>query len=274
MTREEFQVVFDKHRAGSGNGNGPRNPGNRPNPPPGVRPEPREQDGLPPVLRFLDTNDDRRLTRAELGRILQAFDRLDSNQDGLLDAAELEAAGQEPSDSNPTAGPQRPPGGSPPARNAAGNPQENPTRTPAVPEASGPGTSSRTGPDSAASRLRGVWSGWVVRGRGENPNEGEMEIELTVEGNRIVGRELGTRRGPPNGLGAGTFTMTGDGRTGNLDTVGTSGSQDGRNSMGIYELDGDTLKWCVTQRNRQRPRTMESDRGNYLLVLRKQASQK
>ena len=99
-----------------------------------------------------------------------------------------------------------------------------------------------------------------------------MEIELTVEGNRMTGRELGTKRGPAEGLGAGTFTMTGNGKTGNIDTDGTSGSQDGRHSMGIYELDGDTLKWCVTQRNRARPTTMATDRGNYLLILRKQTA--
>jgi uncharacterized protein (TIGR03067 family) len=125
--------------------------------------------------------------------------------------------------------------------------------------------------NTGTARLAGVWRGWVVRGRGENPNEGEMEVELTVEGNRITGKELGTTRAP-GGLGGGTFTMTGTGNTGNLDADGNSGPQDGRQFMGIYELQGETLRWCVSNRGRQRPTTMATDRGNYLLILRKQSA--
>ena len=96
-----------------------------------------------------------------------------------------------------------------------------------------------------------------------------MEIELTVEGNRIIGRELGTRRAP-EGIGGGTFVSTGDGRSGNLDAEGTSGPQDGRSFLGIYEFDGEVLKWCVSNRGRQRPQTMATDRGNYLMILRQE----
>jgi uncharacterized protein (TIGR03067 family) len=123
----------------------------------------------------------------------------------------------------------------------------------------------------AGSRLAGIWRGWVVDGRGENPNTGQMEIELTIEGNRITGREVGTRRAP-EGIGGGTFVMTGtgNGASGNLDADGTSGPQDGRHFQGIYELQGDTLRWCVANRGRQRPQAMATDRGNYLMVLHRQ----
>ncbi len=250
LSREEFQTVFDKHRSASGSGNGPRERGAEP-------PNLANDGGLPPILRTLDGNNDQRLTRSELTRLTQLFDRLDTNKDGALNVAELQAA-----DSL-----------------TVGDDTENDrTRTAG---STGGRTTERSSPEGvgssarrvgANSSLAGVWRGWIVHGRGENPNEGEMEIELTIEGNRMTGRELGTRRGPAEGLGAGTFTMTGNGRTGNLDADGTSGSQDGRHSMGIYELDGQTLKWCVTQRNRQRPQVMATDRGNYLLILRKQSA--
>ena len=264
MTRDEFQIVFDKFRAGNtGGGTPPRNPGAGPRDPNGPPPpRPNEGGGLPSILRMLDGNNDQRLTRTELSRLTQMFDRLDTNKDGALDVAELEAAGRQ--DGNGAAG-----GGAGRPGGAASNTTPRDSN-----ERSATGSSTTTGGrgDSNTSRLAGVWKGWIVHGRGENPNEGEMEIELTVEGNRMTGRELGTKRGPAEGLGAGTFTMTGTGKTGNIDTDGTSGSQDGRHSMGIYELEGDTLKWCVTQRNRVRPTTMATDRGNYLLILRKQTA--
>jgi len=260
LTREEFQTVFDKHRTGGG-GVPPRDPAG---PPP-----PRSNDGgFPPILRILDGNNDQRLTRAELNRLTQLFDRLDTNKDGALDVAEVEAAGRQEG-TGPVGGGAAPPSGRPPTGGAAANatPRGSTERS-----SSGTSNSTTGRGDSNSSRLAGVWKGWVVHGRGEKPNEGEMEIELTVDGNRMTGRELGTKRGPAEGLGAGTFTMTGNGKTGNIDTDGTSGSQDGRHSMGIYELEGDTLKWCVTQRNRVRPTTMATDRGNYLLILRKQTT--
>src|SRR5262249_17321384 len=45
---------------------------------------------LPPSLfRRLDTNNDGTLDKAELGRIVDLFDELDRNKDGKLDVAEL-----------------------------------------------------------------------------------------------------------------------------------------------------------------------------------------
>ncbi len=252
VTRAEFQQVFEKHRAGRGGNGGtaPRNPG------PTNEPQ-REEPGLPPLLRMLDGNGDQRLTRAELGRIVQLFDRLDTNKDGSLDAAEIRAA--ESMDTPPEGTDRRQ---NPPAASAVPN-------RPAEPARSRP-TSGRAEAAGDGSRLAGVWRGWVVEGRGETPNSGQMEIELTVEGNKITGREVGTTRRAPEGIGGGTFVMTGNGASGNLDAEGTSGPQDGRQFLGIYELQGDTLRWCVANRGRQRPQAMATDRGNYLLILRKQ----
>lgn len=271
VSRDEFQKVFDKHRAGSGGNSAPRGPES-----PSGQSRPTES-GFPPILRLLDSNGDQRLTRTELTRLSQLFDRLDTNKDGALDAEELRAAERLSDESTRDESSSRPgnPNANAPSSNSRpttsnNNSDNRPRPLPARPTPTG-GASSTPRGNAENSRLSGVWRGWVVRGRGENPNEGEMEVELTIEGNRIVGRELGTQRAP-GGLGAGTFTMTGNGNSGNLDADGTDGPQDGRHFQGIYELQGDTLRWCVSNRGRQRPTAMATDRGNYLMILRKQTS--
>ena len=102
-----------------------------------------------------------------------------------------------------------------------------------------------------------------------------MDIELTITADRITGKEIGNRRGGGGGgrgpgLGTGSYELTGDGKSGNLDADGLEGQQDGRHFQGIFELDGDTLRWCVSNRGRQRPKEMASGQGNYLMVLSRQ----
>jgi uncharacterized protein (TIGR03067 family) len=243
VSRSEFQQVYEAHRAGQ---RGPVRPPDSPNPIP--QPGDGANNVLPvgeALLRLCDENGDGRLTRTEWNRLTQLWTRLDANRDGMLDSAELETLAA-------IAAPERrPPDGQAPA-----------TVPPATPAADRR--------EAGGNNLEGVWRGWVVRGRGENPNSGEMEIELTIRGNRIDGRELGTNRAPEGGLGSGVFTMTGNGRSGTLDAEQTAGLETGRRYQGIYELEGETLKWCVTARNRQRPSVMATDRGNYLMILRRQ----
>lgn len=95
--------------------------------------------------------------------------------------------------------------------------------------------------------------------------EGRSQIELVVTGNVIVGREIGGG-GQGRDLGTGTFTMTGDGKSGNMDPVYTEGPQQGQVCMGIYEMEGDTLRWCVNNRG-QRPRDFTGGGGNWPMVL-------
>lgn len=271
VSRSEFQQVFDQHRARSG---GSRDRSNapaagRPNSPSKNRPgndetTPAEAARLPPVLERLDTNGDGRLSRPELQRLTQLFAQLDADQDGELTVDEMQRTDLSPSRNN------RSGDGGRPSRSAPGAARSETED----PDARAGDRENRVGHATEGRSAKGlipagVWRGWVVEGRGEAPNSGQMEIELTVEGNRITGRELSTRRAP-GGIGGGTFISTGDGHSGNLDAEGTSGPQDGRSFQGIYEYDGEVLKWCVSNRGRQRPQTMATDRGNYLLILRQQ----
>lgn len=210
------------------------------------------------LLRWCDGNGDGRLTRAEWNRLTQLWVRMDADKDGNVSAreaeqvpriiAEMEAAragagstGQSRPD------PAEPSGNRRPARTSA-------TTSGGGGQASTPG----------GGGIEGVWRGAILNQQGNN----EMEVELTVSGNRIEGREQRSGR-PMQDLGSGTYTITGNG-SGTLDADGTGGPQEGRHFMGIYELNGNTLRWCVSNRGRQRPDRMATDRGNYLLVLQRQ----
>lgn len=271
VSRSEFQQVFEEHRARSGENrdrsNGPAT--NRPSSPPKNRPgndetTPVEAAGLPPILKQLDGNGDGRLSRSELQRLTQLFAQLDADQDGALTVDEMQGADRLPSGNDKSRDGGRTPRGVP--STVKSETDDSGARAGGRGNGTGNGAEGRSARGSIPA---GVWRGWVVEGRGETPNSGQMEIELTVEGNRITGRELSTRRAP-GGIGGGTFTSTGDGHTGNLDAEGISGPQEGRSFQGIYEYDGEVLKWCVSNRGRQRPQTMATDRGNYLMILRQQ----
>ena len=268
ISREEFDRLAEQHRRGGGGpgGPGPRNTNN--NGPNGRPPEPPPGNGggRPPM-------GGPRLTKADLTRMLEDFDRYDTNQDGAIDGPELmealRGAGEEGPPPPRGAGNRspmgnRPPGNRPPPRNNESDPPANGSRS--TPRSTSTTSGSNSGTRNA---LAGTWRGWVVDGRGENTDGGHLQMELRIEGNQMTAREIGTNRAP-EGLGNGTFTISGDGKSGNLDATGSSGRHDGVEYLGIYEVNGSTLRWCVGNRGRARPNIMETGRGNYLMVLRKE----
>lgn len=144
-------------------------------------------------------------------------------------------------------------------------------------------SSSKGNGSSGSKALTGVWRGWIVDGRGDNPNSGMMQMELRIEGNRMSAREIaggggrgrpgggGGRGGGDDGFGDGTFVVSAQGNSGNLDATGTSaGRHEGVEYLGIFEIKGDTLRWCVGNRGRARPQEYGTGRGNYLMVLQRQ----
>lgn len=213
ITRDEFLRLAEQHRRGQANPGGTNAPmpGGRPaagdagsagktattengssaRPPEGETGDrPR---GLPPLLRTLDQNRDGRLSRTELSRIGERFGAWDTNRDGQLDADEL-AAAEQAANNEPAAGTNGNRRGS-----SSGSSGRTGTSRESGESKSSGSTKNRTerrGEASIQERLTGTWRGWVVDGRGENPNAGQLEMELRIDGNRIVGRELGTRRAP------------------------------------------------------------------------------
>jgi uncharacterized protein (TIGR03067 family) len=116
-------------------------------------------------------------------------------------------------------------------------------------------------------KLTGVWKGWVVEGRGDDPKQRRWQVELTIDGNKVTGLEDGRKD-----LGAGTITIrhTRDGKQ--LDATRTKGSASraGSTYLGLYTLEGNTLRWCVGNPPGQaRPTELRSKTGQFRMVLTK-----
>jgi hypothetical protein len=114
--------------------------------------------------------------------------------------------------------------------------------------------------------LNGTWRGFVVAGKGENPNSGTVHLELTIQGNRIVAQRLDGQRGP---LGQGTYTIT-TARYYQLDATESHVRGKPRVYLGICAFGPDLMRWCVATPGNGRPATFETKGQQFLLILRRQ----
>jgi uncharacterized protein (TIGR03067 family) len=117
-------------------------------------------------------------------------------------------------------------------------------------------------------KLNGVWKGWVVDGRGDDPKQRRVQIELTIKDNTIVATEGGKKD-----LGEGTFALkhTKDGQQMDATRTKGPGSKRAATYLGIYSLEGNTLRWCVgNPPGKARPGELRSKTGQFLMVLTKE----
>jgi hypothetical protein len=84
--------------------------------------------------------------------------------------------------------------------------------------------------------IQGVWSGSL-------PKDPDGSIELTITGDKIVGRNARTGRS----LGEGPYEIDPEHHT--LDVTKLALVGRGRLYRGLYSLSGNTLQWCATSRS-------------------------
>ena len=123
--------------------------------------------------------------------------------------------------------------------------------------------------DDAAERkkLEGVWNGFVVQGRGDRTDRGLVTInDLKITSGKITW--------PPEkgvGLDEGTYQLDLAKNPRALDSTGTAGDVKGRSFLGIYAVEGDTLKWCVAGPDNPRPTEFVSrPPRQFYMVLKRQ----
>lgn len=115
--------------------------------------------------------------------------------------------------------------------------------------------------------LDGVWQGFVVNGRGEQPDRGNVHLELTIKGHQIVSRRLDAQGGT---LGQGTYTISPNKTLWLLDATEARKGGKGRTYLGICTFAPDTMRWCVSTPGNARPTTAETKGQQFLLVLKRQ----
>jgi uncharacterized protein (TIGR03067 family) len=229
------------------------------------------------MFRSLDADGDGRITIAEGGpqsRTIkqQIFGMAGKGINDSLSRAEFQEVFNRFRAGNGGGRPQ--PGAAPPGANPSGTGRRIPSS--AQPRATASGTRPGAGTQAVDPNVPQIWRGFIVQGRGENPNENQMEIELTISGNQIRGRQVGRGPGgggggPPGGLGTGNFVM--DAQAGTLDVTQTEGQNAGKHYPGIFQIEGDTLRWCVSNSERRRPQQLATVGASaYLMILRRQAA--
>jgi uncharacterized protein (TIGR03067 family) len=127
-------------------------------------------------------------------------------------------------------------------------------------------SSAQDATDKARAKLVGTWVGYAVMGKGEKPDQGPVKIELVITKDTIKGSQFkGKDR---HDLGIGTFEIKLDRAPFHLDGDKKLDNPNRKEVwLGIYELNGDTLKWCVGRK--KRPAEFETKDGAFLLILRR-----
>ena len=115
-------------------------------------------------------------------------------------------------------------------------------------------------------RLVGFWKGYTVEGKGENPDTGPVKIELTITDRVIRGIQIKDAERIDHGEGAYRLDLSTTPRC--LDASKTNARGRRESYTGIYSLEGDTLRWCVSRK--QRPTAFDSAKGQFLLILKRE----
>lgn len=117
-------------------------------------------------------------------------------------------------------------------------------------------------------KLQGTWEGYAVEGKGETPDRGPVKVRITIKDGKMTAVDLANKK--EKDLGNGTFTLDPSKKLRQMDATGIvlPGKRE-RTFQGIYELEGDTLKWCVDNRQKERPSEFRTGAGNYLIILKR-----
>lgn len=107
--------------------------------------------------------------------------------------------------------------------------------------------------------ILGVWVGGM-------PGDPPGSMELTITPTRITGRNPRTGKS----LGEGTYQLDPVRKT--IDPHQDAKFGRGKTYLGLYSLEGDTLKWVSNSRGKKRPVDLEHrpERDQFLMVLKRQ----
>jgi uncharacterized protein (TIGR03067 family) len=122
--------------------------------------------------------------------------------------------------------------------------------------------------DMAYAKLEGTWQVVSLEVDGAKvPNETVKESKLIIKGKEFTMKEkIATYKG--------TFSIDPGKKPNTIDIKFTEGPEKGNTSLGIYELDGDDLKLCLSVTSKERPTefTAKNKSGHGFEVLKRKKS--
>ncbi len=116
-------------------------------------------------------------------------------------------------------------------------------------------------------RLQGTWKVVRMEHAGKKvPADQFADLRIVISGNELTGKEGDQVRERF------TFTLDPAKKPRTIDTTAIEGPAKGETARGIYELDGDTLKLCVSEKGKERPAEFATKTGTdrVLFVLRRE----
>lgn len=120
--------------------------------------------------------------------------------------------------------------------------------------------------DDAAWRkqLLGTWEGAVVSDEVTGARRATIR-ELTITIDKIRATD-----GDGRNLGEGSYKLAQEGGLLTIDATGVNGPASGQTMLGIWKLEGDTLRWCSANGGKPRPSEFKSrSSGPYLMILKR-----
>jgi uncharacterized protein (TIGR03067 family) len=116
-------------------------------------------------------------------------------------------------------------------------------------------------------KMQGTWKAASIESGGkQRPDKDIKNWKLTIDGNKMTARD------GDDFLDASTFTLDAAKKPRAIEIVYTAGPDRGKKLTGIYEIGKDTLKICVTLRDKDGPTDFVSkpDTDHTLVILKKE----
>ena len=123
--------------------------------------------------------------------------------------------------------------------------------------------------DDAAWRkqLLGTWQGAVVSDEETGARRATIR-ELTITMDKISATD-----GDGRSLGEGSYKLAEENGVLTIDATGVNGPAVNQTMLGIWKLEGDTLRWCSANGGKPRPTEFKTrSSGPYLLILTRKKS--
>ena len=110
-------------------------------------------------------------------------------------------------------------------------------------------------------KLQGTWKFTSMERGGQAMPQGDEAPTITFDGDKF------TVKGGEAVLQAGTQTLDASKKPKTVDAKVTEGEGKGTTMLGIYELDGDTLKACFDTMGKKRPTEFKTAAGTDLMLV-------